>query len=164
MSREAVKDLVLALREQTERLEAVLALAEAQTGAIVDRDLDGVSGLTQRIERELAAGRGVEERRSSFAARLADAVGAPQEDALTLSSLARLLPAGEARDLLRAGTALRAVTDRLQAQSQANRSLIEHELAVIDQVMRVAHRGEHTTYRPSGAYARDTVALLDARA
>lgn len=164
MTRDAVKDLVRALREQTERLEAVLALAEAQTGAIVARDLDGVSGLTQRIERALAEGRGLEERRISFASRLAESVGAPAEDAITLARLAQLLPANEARDLLRAGTSLRAVTDRLQAQSQANRSLIEHELAVIDQVMRVAHRGEQTTYRPSGAYARDTVALLDARA
>jgi len=54
--------------------------------------------------------------------------------------------------------------ERLGRQSEANRSLLEHELAVIDQVMRIAHRGERTTYSGAGSYDRETVALLDAKA
>ena len=40
--------------------------------------------------------------------------------------------------------------EQLARQSVANRSLLEHELAVIDQVMRIAHRGERTTYSGGG--------------
>ena len=53
--------------------------------------------------------------------------------------------------------------ERLGRQSRRNRSLLEHELTVIDQVMRIAHRGERTTYSGGGTYDRETVAILDAQ-
>ena len=75
-------------------------------------------------------------------------------------------PAGRSWDsrTCRAGdTVIRAV-EQLARRSAANRTLLEHELAVIDQVVRIAHRGERTTYAGTGTYASPTISLLDAKA
>ena len=163
MNREALRDLVTTLREQAGRLETILELTEAQTAAIAARDVDRVSRLTGAIEREMLDGRVVEERRAGFAAELADALGRLDGD-VTVGALADALPGPDGRVLRAAADEVVRCVERLGRQSEANRSLLEHELAVIDQVMRIAHRGERTTYSGAGSYDRETVALLDAKA
>jgi hypothetical protein len=163
VNRQALRDLVATLREQAGRLETILELTEAQTAAIAARDIDRISRLTGEIEREVLDGRVVEERRAGFAAELADALGRYDGD-VTLGTLADALPGPDGRLLRSAAEDVVRCVERLGRQSEANRSLLEHELAVIDQVMRIAHRGERTTYSGVGSYDRETVALLDAKA
>ncbi len=161
--RQQVRDLVDALRRQAEALEAALRLSEAQTAAIVRRDLGSVNAISESLEREVVQGRVLDERRAGFAAELAAAIGHDGE--VTLSGLAAQLPAGEARELERAGEIVLGVVERLGSRSAANRTLLEHELAVIDQVVRIAHRsGEAPVYAGTGAYRRATISLLDAHA
>jgi hypothetical protein len=158
-----LRGLVDALRRQAEALETALRLSEAQTGAIVRRDIASVNATSESLEREIVEGRVLEERRAGFAAELAAALG--HDGAATMSELGELLPGPEAAELRRAGEIVMAVVDRLATRSAANRTLLEHELAVIDQVVRIAHRsGEPPVYAASGAYRRDTVSLLDAKA
>jgi hypothetical protein len=160
---QALRDLIATLREQAGRLETLLELTEAQTAAIASRDIDRVGRLTGIIEREVLDGRAVEERRAGFAAELAAALGRTDGD-VTVTSLVDSLSPVEGRALRHAADTVVDCVGRLARQSSANRALLEHELAVIDQVMRVAHRGERTTYSGHGAYDRETVALLDAKA
>jgi len=95
---------------------------------------------------------------------IALAAGKPAVGLSTLSTLAAALPKHEANALLKAGeTVIRAV-EKLARRSVANRQLLEHELAVIDQVMRIAHRGDRSTYAGSGTYHESPIAILDARA
>ena len=54
--------------------------------------------------------------------------------------------------------------EKLARRSVANRQLLEHELTVIDQVMRIAHRGDRSTYAGTGTYSESPIAILDARA
>src|SRR6476660_8136637 len=139
----ALGHLIAVLRAQADSLEQALQLTERQTDAIVRRELERIN--------ELSRSREVEERRVGFAAELAAAIGVDVGDS-TLSTLAAALPTHEANALLRAGeTVIRAV-EKLARRSVANRQLLEHELAVIDQVMRIAHRGERSTYSGGGTY------------
>ena len=155
--------LIDALRRQGEALTAALHLCEAQTGAIARRDLASVNAISETLEREVVEGRVLEERRTGFAAELAAALG--HDGPVSMGELGALLPPAEAEALRRAGEMVLGVVDRLAARSTANRTLLEHELAVIDQVVRIAHRsGDGPIYAPTGAYRRDTVSLLDARA
>ncbi|MEA2468074.1 MAG: hypothetical protein QOJ57_2200 [Thermoleophilaceae bacterium] len=163
MTSQALQDLIATLREQAGRLETLLELTEAQTSAIAARDIERVGRLTATIEREVVDGRTVEERRAGFAAELAAALGRTDGD-VTVSGLAEHLRPAEARALTMAADAVVRSVERLGRQSSANRTLLEHELAVIDQVMRIAHRGERTTYSGAGGYDRETVAILDAKA
>ena len=160
---QAFRHLIAVLRRQADSLEAALHLAEAQTSAIVRRDLNSINQISSGLEHEVVEGRVLEERRQGFAAELAAALGV-EPGATTLTTLAAALPRDDSRALLRAGeTVIRAV-EKLARQSAANRTLLEHELTVIDQVVKIAHRGERTTYRGTGTYTADTISLLDARA
>jgi len=155
--------LIDALRRQGEALTTALKLSEAQTAAIVRRDIASVNAISETLEREVVEGRVLDERRAGFAAELAAALGHDGDS--SIGELSSLLPAAEAAELRRAGDIVLGVVDRLGTQSAANRTLLEHELAVIDQVVRIAHRsGDQPVYAPTGAYRRDTVSLLDARA
>ena len=160
---EALRGLIAALRAQAAALETALRLCEAQTHAIARRDIAAVNALSEQLEREVVEGRELEEQRSGFAAELAAALG---PDAVpTLSGLSARLPVAEAQELERAGEIVLGVVDRLAGRSAANRALLEHELAVIDQVVRIAHRGpDAPAYAGTGAYRRDTISLLDAKA
>ena len=82
----------------------------------------------------------------------------------TLSTLAAALPRNEANALLRAGETVIRSVEKLARRSVANRQLLEHELTVIDQVMRIAHRGDRSTYAGTGTYSESPIAILDARA
>jgi hypothetical protein len=159
----ALRQLIAVLRRQADSLEKALELTEAQTTAIVRRDLDAINMLSAGLEHEVLEGRVLDERRTGFAAELAAALGV-EPGATTMSTLAAALPRDDARALLRAGETVIRSVERLARQSAANRALLEHELAVIDQVVRIAHRGERSTYRHSGAYDAATISLLDARA
>jgi hypothetical protein len=155
--------LIDALRRQGEALTTALRLSEAQTDAIARRDLASVNAISATLEREVVEGRVLEERRAGFAAELAVALG--HDGSASIGELGGLLPPTEAAELRRAGEIVLGVVDRLATRSAANRTLLEHELAVIDQVVRIAHRsGDGPVYAPTGAYRRDTVSLLDARA
>jgi FlgN protein len=160
---ETLRQLIAVLRAQADSLEQALALTERQTDCIVRRDLDLINGLSMSLEHEVLEGRRLEERRLGFAAELAAALGiAPEET--TLGTIAAALPRDESRALLAAGDTVIRSVERLARRSAANRQLLEHELQVIDQVMRIAHRGERTTYAGGGTYAETTISLLDARA
>jgi FlgN protein len=160
---EALRQLIAVLRRQADSLESALALTEQQTSAIARRDVEQVTALSMSLERELVDGQVLEERRIGFAGELAAALGVEPGET-TLKTLANALPRDEGRQLLRAGdTVIRAV-ERLARQSAANRALLEHELAVIDQVVRIAHRGDRSTYGGRGTYAAETISLLDAKA
>jgi hypothetical protein len=160
---EALRHLIAVLRRQADSLEKALELTEAQTAAIVRRDLNAINQLSAGLEHEVLQGRVLEERRTGFAADLAHALGV-DPGTTTLTTLAAALPRNESHALLRAGETVIRSVERLARQSSANRALLEHELAVIDQVVRVAHRGERSTYRGSGTYDAGTISLLDARA
>ena len=160
---DALRQLITVLRTQADSLESALELTERQTNAITRRDIEQVAALSQSLERELGEGQVLEERRVGFAAELAAALDVEPGET-TLSTLARALPRNESRALLKAGdTVLRAV-EQLARRSAANRTLLEHELAVIDQVMRIAHRGDRSTYAGTGTYSESPIAILDARA
>ena len=159
----ALSQLIAVLRAQADSLEQALDLTERQTDAIVRRELDRINALSRSLEVEVIEGRKLEERRHGFAAELAAAIGVEVGDS-TLSTLAAALPRQEANALLKAGeTVIRAV-EQLARRSVANRQLLEHELAVIDQVMRIAHRGDRSTYGGGGTYHDSPIAILDARA
>src|SRR4029079_452609 len=136
----ALGHLIAVLRAQADSLEQALALTEKQTDAIVRRELERINELSQRLEVQVVENRTLEERRVGFAADLAAAIGVEMGDS-TLSTLAAALPKHEANALLKAGeTVIRAV-EKLARRSVANRQLLEHELAVIDQVMQMRDRG-----------------------
>jgi hypothetical protein len=159
----ALGQLIAVLRAQADSLEQALDLTERQTDAIVRRELDRINTLSQSLEREVVEGRKLEERRHGFAAELADALGMEPGES-TLSMLASALPRSEANALLRAGETVIRSIEKLARRSVANRQLLEHELAVIDQVMRIAHRGDRSTYAGTGTYSESPIAILDARA
>ena len=134
-----------AARARPTRSSRRSTLTERQTDAIVRRELDRINGavaVASSARSSRAEARGAPH---GFAAELADALGIEPGES-TLSTLAAALPRNEANALLRAGeTVIRAV-EKLARRSVANRQLLEHELAVIDQVMRIAHRGDRSTY------------------
>ena len=159
----ALGQLIAVLRAQADSLEQALDLSERQTDAIVRRELDRINTLSRSLEHEVVEGRKLEERRFGFAAELANALGIEPGES-TLSTLAAALPRNEANALLRAGEVVIRSVERLARRSVANRQLLEHELTVIDQVMRIAHRGDRSTYGGKGTYAESPIAILDARA
>ena len=159
----ALGQLIAVLRAQADSLEQALDLTERQTDAIVRRELDRINTLSQTLEHEVVEGRKLEERRHGFAAELADALGIDSGES-TLSTLAAALPRNEANALLRAGETVIRSVEKLARRSVANRQLLEHELTVIDQVMRIAHRGDRSTYAGTGTYSESPIAILDARA
>jgi hypothetical protein len=159
----ALGQLIAVLRAQADSLEQALDLTERQTDAIVRRELDRINTLSQSLEHEVVEGRKLEERRYGFAAELADALGIDAGES-TLSTLAAALPRNEANALLRAGETVIRSVEKLARRSVANRQLLEHELTVIDQVMRIAHRGDRSTYAGTGTYSESPIAILDARA
>lgn len=159
----ALGQLIAVLRAQADSLEQALDLTERQTDAIVRRELDRINALSQSLEHEVGEGRKLEERRYGFAAELADALGIDPGES-TLATLAAALPRNEANALLRAGETVIRSVEKLARRSVANRQLLEHELTVIDQVMRIAHRGDRSTYAGTGTYSESPIAILDARA
>ena len=103
----------------------------------------------------MAEGRKLEERRIGFAAELAAALGVEVGDSTLSHARRRAARARGERAAARRRDRDPRRRDSLARRSVANRQLLEHELAVIDQVVRIAHRGDRSTYAGSGTYPRD---------
>ena len=159
----ALGQLIAVLRAQADSLEQALDLTERQTDAIVRRELDRINQLSQTLEHEVVEGRKLEERRYGFAAELADALGHGRRRRRPCHARRRAAPQ-RGNALLRAGETVIRSIEKLARRSVANRQLLEHELTVIDQVMRIAHRGDRSTYAGTGTYSESPIAILDARA
>jgi hypothetical protein len=155
--------LVEALDEQIEAHARLAALCDAQTGALVGRDVERLESLTIAIENAILDQRATEERRAHAAAGLARELGLG-EDEVTLSRLCTAIAGRASRTLEVRAELLDRGIERLQGIGAVNRRLIEGELATIDGVVRTLTREVRATYSDRGGHDEGIHALLDARA
>jgi hypothetical protein len=155
--------LVEALDEQIEAHTRLAALCDAQTGALVGRDVERLESLTIAIENAILDQRATEERRAHAAAGLARELGLG-EDEVTLSRLCTAIAGRASRTLEVRAELLDRGIERLQGIGAVNRRLIEGELATIDGVVRTLTREVRATYSDRGGHDEGIHALLDARA
>jgi hypothetical protein len=155
--------LVEALDEQIEAQTQLAALCDAQTGALVGRDVERLESLTRAIEDSILDQRATEERRAYAASGLARELGLG-EDEITLSRICNAIAGRASRTLAARAELLDRGIERLQGIGAVNRRLIEGELATIDGVVRTLTREVRTTYSERGDHDEGIHALLDARA
>jgi hypothetical protein len=155
--------LVEALDEQIEAQTQLAALCDAQTGALVGRDVERLESLTRAIEDSILDQRANEERRAYAASGLARELGLA-EDEITLTRLCNAIAGRASRTLEARAELLDRGIERLQSIGAVNRRLIEGELATIDGVVRTLTREVRMTYSDRGDHDEGIHALLDARA
>jgi hypothetical protein len=155
--------LIAALDEQIEQHSALAALCDAQTGALLGRDVERLEALTRAIEHAILDGRATEERRAGAAAGLARELGLGEDD-VTLGRLCEAIAGRTSRTLQARAELLEQGISRLRSIGSVNRTLIEGELTTIDSVVRTLARETRTTYSDRGGHEAGSHALLDARA
>jgi FlgN protein len=155
--------LVEALDEQIESQTRLASLCDAQTGALMGRDVSRLEGLTCAIENAILDQRATEERRAYAAEGLARELGL-DDDAVTLKRLCAAIAGRASRTLEVRAELLERGIERLQRIGAVNRTLIEGELATIDGIVRTLTREVRTTYSDRGDHDEGVHALLDARA
>jgi flagellar biosynthesis/type III secretory pathway chaperone len=155
--------LIEALDEQIEAQTQLAALCDAQTGALVGRDVERLESLTRAIESSILDQRATEERRAFAASGLARELGLG-EDEVTLTRLCDAIAGRASRTLQVRAELLDRGIERLQSIGAVNRRLIEGELATIDGVVRTLTREVRKTYSERGDHDEGIHALLDARA
>ena len=156
--------LIEALDEQIESQTRLAALCDAQTGALMGRDVARLEGLTCAIENAILDQRATEERRAFAAEGLAHELGL-DDDSVTLKRLCSAIALGRAsRTLEVRAELLERGIERLQHIGAVNRTLIEGELSAIDGIVRTLTREVRSTYSDRGDHDEGIHALLDARA
>ena len=155
--------LIEALDEQIESQTRLAALCDAQTGALMGRDVARLEGLTCAIENAILDQRATEERRAFAAEGLARELGL-DDDSVTLKRLCSAIAGRASRTLEVRAELLERGIERLQHIGAVNRTLIEGELSAIDGIVRTLTREVKSTYSDRGDHDEGIHALLDARA
>jgi hypothetical protein len=155
--------LIEALDEQIESQSTLAALCDAQTGALVGRDVARLEALTAAIENAILDQRATEERRAHAAEGLARELGLGEDD-ITLNRLCAAIAGRTSRTLQARAELLDRGIARLRSIGTVNRTLIEGELSTIDSVVRTLTRETRVTYSRRGGHDEGVHALLDARA
>jgi hypothetical protein len=155
--------LIEALDEQIASQSTLAALCDAQTGALVGRDVARLQALTEAIENAILDQRATEQRRANAAAGLAQELGLGEDD-VTLTRLCSAVAGRASRTLHARAELLEQGIARLRSIGTVNRTLIEGELTTIDSVVRTLARETRVTYSDRGGHDEGARALLDARA
>jgi FlgN protein len=155
--------LIEALDEQIESQSTLAALCDAQTGALVGRDVARLEALTAAIEAAILDQRATEERRAAAAEGLARELGLGEDD-ITLNRLCTAIAGRTSRTLQARAELLDRGIARLRSIGTVNRTLIEGELSTIDSVVRTLTRETRVTYHDRGGHDEGVHAMLDARA
>jgi hypothetical protein len=155
--------LIEALDEQIAAQSTLAALCDAQTGALVGRDVARLQALTEAIENAILDQRATEERRANAASGLAQELGLDEDD-VTLTRLCTAVAGRASRTLQARAELLEQGIARLRSIGTVNRTLIEGELTTIDSVVRTLARETRVTYSDRGGHDEGARALLDARA
>ena len=136
--------LTARLARHVEIQRRLLALADEQADALRIADLDALRTIVAQQETAVLESGRLERERSEEARVLCESLGLGPD--ATVEELAAALPAADGRELDREARTLRGVAAELRAATGRNRELIEHELALIDQLVRHVIVGETSGY------------------
>ena len=165
MSSVAVQEIVLNLGDQVRLYHRLLDLAQAQLAALQQQDVRLVHAILQEIEMVMLDRSKVEQRRGVAINTVAAELGIPSDE-ITASLLQGIADVPLAQALESASAKLRGLVKELDVVVGKNRVLLEHELAVIDHMVKgmTAVPAANATYGKTGAqHELPRLKILDAQ-
>ncbi len=142
-------DVLAHLDAQLGSARRLLAQILRQSGAIRQRDVDGVLASMTDIQSEMASRGRLESERTELLWRAGGALGIAPE-AVTLSELTGLMDPRDADEARARSAELRGLLQEVGRQHQANRVLIRQELAFLEHLTRLLGGDEPGAYAPPG--------------
>ena len=144
-------DVLAHLDAQIGSARRLLAQILRQSGAIRQRDVDGVLATMTDIQGEMASRGRLESERTELLWRAGGALGVPAE-AVTLAELTGLMEAHDAQDARARSAELRGLLSEIEREHAINRALMRQELSFLEHLTRMLGGGtESVGYRPPGA-------------
>lgn len=166
MSAQLIAHEVLSnLTDQVRLYRHLLNLSEAQLAAVRTQDVHSVHAILQEIEMSMLDRARLEMLRADLIRRIAAELGIEIEQ-VTAARLRQITDASISSQIERAAEELRQVITELDRVVACNRSHLEHELAVVDQMVKgmTVDRTATPTYLRTGAEAQQgRLKLLDAQ-
>jgi len=144
------EDLIAHLAGQIGSVERLLALVIAQGKAIRARDVRGVVQAVGLIQAELSRREAFEAQRQALLERAAALTGVPVR-ALTLSAIARHLPAGLGERARTRAAELKGMVGQLEREHAINKALMAVELAFLDHLLGALQPAAPSAYNAAGA-------------
>jgi len=158
-------EVLVNLSDQVRLYSHLLELSRAQLDAVRVQDVRSVHAILQEIEIAMLDRSRHEQRRELLIREVAAVLGIGQGE-VTAARLQAACDAPIAAEIGRASEELRAIVKDLDDVVSRNRAYLEHELSVVDHMVKgmTVDRSATPTYMRSGAQ-RDTVRLklLDAQ-
>jgi len=144
-------DVLAHLDAQLGSARRLLAQILRQSGAIRQRDVDGVLATMTDIQAEMASRSRLESERTELLWRAGSALGVPAE-AVTLAELTGLMEPHEAEEARARSAELRGLLSEIEREHGINRALMRQELSFLEHLTRMlGGRSESTGYGPPGA-------------
>jgi hypothetical protein len=146
-------DVLAHLDAQLGSARRLLAQILRQSGAIRERDVDGVLATMTDIQGEMASRGRLESERTELLWRAGSALGIPAE-AVTLAELTGLMEPRDADEARARSAELRGLLSEIEREHAINRALMRQELSFLEHLTRMLGGGaESVGYRPPGAPA-----------
>jgi hypothetical protein len=143
-------DVLAHLDAQLGSARRLLAQILRQSGAIRQRDVDGVLATMTDIQGEMAARSRLESERTELLWRAGRTLGVPAE-AVTLAELTGLMDPHEAEDARGRSAELRGLLSEIEREHAINRALMRQELSFLEHLTRMLGGGsEGAGYGPPG--------------
>lgn len=144
-------DVLAHLDAQLGSARRLLAQILRQSGAIRQRDVDGVLATMTDIQAEMASRGGLESERTELLWRAGSALGIPAQ-AVTLAELTDLMEPHDAEKARARSAELRGLLSEIEREHAINRALMRQELSFLEHLTRMLGGGtESTGYGPPGA-------------
>lgn len=161
----AIPGILANLDEQVRLYRHLLTLSTAQLEALQRHDVRAVHAILQEIELAMLERAKVERRRADLLMAIASELGVPLDE-VTATLLSQISDAPVAEAIAAASTELRALIVELDLVVGKNRVLLEHELAIIDHMVKgmTTSAAVAPTYGKTGAQAdAPRLKILDAQ-
>ena len=158
-------DLLENLQDQVRIYSHLLNLSRAQLAATQAKDVHSVHAILQELEMAMMERARHEQNRSRLISRAAVELGCTPEE-VTATKLQATTDAAISGEIARCSDELKAIVQELDTVVARNRALLEHELAVMDHLVKgmTVDRTATPTYMRSGAQREaGRLRLLDAQ-
>lgn len=158
-------EVLVNMEAQVRLYRHLLDLSQAQLAAVQAKDVHVVHAILQEIEMAMLERARLEQTRSSLIHRAAAELGVAVDD-VTAARLEATCDEAIAGEIRRCAGELRGIVEDLDQVVARNRALLEHELAVVDHLVKgmTVDRTARPTYGRTGAQgAASPLRLLDAQ-
>ena len=158
-------DVLVNLQDQVRVYGHLLNLSQAQLAAVQAKDVHSVHAILQELEMTMMERARLEQNRSFLLTRAGLELGVPAAE-VTAAKLQATTDAAIGQAISRCSEELKAIVMQLDSVVARNRALLEHELAVMDHLVKgmTVDRTATPTYMRSGAQREaGRLRLLDAQ-